>query len=111
MAMMTEDELADKLMARAATDRRRRVRKRTTRERCLRVAKRALENPQADPDDIADLAAYDERAPKHRKKSFESREKGDDGYGFAWLALLLPLLQMLLPLLANWASEILNGDG
>lgn len=97
---MTVTELAAKLEEDGRNHKRKRVRKKCTPERCMRVARRAIENKSASEATIVEFAASEE--PR------ESREKPDEdvvttGYGFAWLTLLLPLIQLVLQFLASRA--------
>lgn len=98
--MLTVAELAAKLEDDGRNHPKKRIRRKCTPERCARVAARALQNPQADEKRLVEMCASEE--PE------ESREKqgpvDPNGFGFAWLALLLPLLQLVLQFLANRAK-------
>jgi hypothetical protein len=104
--MMTVQQLATKLEQDGAAHPKKRARKHCTRERCVRVATRALADVSASDNDLAGFCAKDEP-----NESFSSPKPTDDqGFGFAWLALLLPIIQLVLQWLASRAKAHIAAD-
>jgi hypothetical protein len=104
---MTVEDLTAKLMTDGENDTRRRVRRHCTEERCRRVAERALAAPRGGSHEWIESCAEDE-PPESRQKPKANVKT--DGYGFAWLALLLPLIQLVLQFLASRAKHHLEGE-
>ena len=98
---MTVHELAAKLEADGRNHRRKGVRRRCTPERCMRVAKRALADQAASEAAIVEFCASEE--PRDSREH-PSAPIDESGYGFAWLTLLLPIIQLVLQFLASRAK-------
>lgn len=93
-------ELADKLYEDGTNHPKKGVRKRCTPERCRRMARRAMSYRDASEAQLVEMCASEERADV----------ADTHGYGFAWLALLFPVLQLLLQFLASRAKAHLQED-
>lgn len=104
--MMTVQQLATKLEQDGQAHPRKRARKHCTPERCRRVAERALADHTASDNDVAGLCAKDEP-----DESFNGpKPTSEGGYGFAWLTLLLPIIQLVLQFLASRAKAHIAAD-
>lgn len=104
---MTVDELAAKLEEDGRNHERRGVRRRCTPERCRRVAERALIEPEASSERIVEMCASQEPDAHERARS---GNVDTDGYGFAWITLLWPILQLVLQFLASRAVAHIQED-
>lgn len=98
---MTVSELAAKLEEDGRNHERKGVRRRCTPERCRRVAERALAGSADGENKIVERSASLE--PNDSRRSGKRGPVDSSGYGFAWLPLLLPIIQLVLQFLASRA--------